>query len=304
MTAAHSYRSNLMNTELKRLNVELSAHCSYACESCPNTYMSREKGHMSPDLFSSIAAEIDGRVSKVFLWNYGEPLLNPSAPEMIEETRARTFATVLSTTGATFSRMKDHQFLTALDELIVSINGFTPEVYSFHQKGGNLENVLNGLEKVKDVMSSSDTTYVLQTVVNKQNVEQLDEAERFAREFGFDRIDFKTFNVMDNKKETFDKFVPEDSAYSRYATPSRPRIIDPCMNWMVINWNGDVNPCCWDYTGKHVLGNVSTDGVFGVWESIVARNHRDRMERGDYYDICTNCGLDSNVAKRTEITQR
>ena len=41
-----------MYNELKRLNLELSALCSYACAPCPNTYMGREKGHMDLRLFN------------------------------------------------------------------------------------------------------------------------------------------------------------------------------------------------------------------------------------------------------------
>ena len=62
---------------------------------------------------------------------------------------------------------------------------------------------------------------------------------------------------MDKKQETFDKFVPADSSFSRYkhGLNESPKYSEnktyPCQEWMVINWDGSVNPCCWDYNGKH-----------------------------------------------------
>ncbi|MFT4308622.1 MAG: radical SAM/SPASM domain-containing protein [Candidatus Woesearchaeota archaeon] len=289
-----------MNGVLTRLNIELSAHCNYACESCPNTYMTREKGHMDPGLFKRIVDEVDGRISKMYLWNYGEPLLNPHAPKMLEGLSRRSFRSILSTTGYMLSALEDVSFLAELDEFIISINGFTPEVYAFHQKRGDLERVISGLERVKDTMEEAQTEYVLQTVVNKRNLEQIDMIKEFMIRFGFDRADLKSFNVMDNRQETFERFVPEDPRFNRYGVERRSDRPDPCQNWMVINWNGDVNPCCWDYTGSYVLGNVDREGVFGVWDSIRSQDHRKRMEAADYYPICANCGRDGTLIERVE----
>lgn len=286
--------------KLKRLNIELSAHCNYACGGCPNTYMKREKGHMSIDLFKKITDEIEGSVDKVFLWNYGESLMNPSIREIMEYARNSSFTKIMSTNASLFEEKTDLSFLTAADEVIISVNGFSNESYAFHQKKGSLEKVIRGLELAKDTMISAPTEYVLQTVVNKKNIEELDQAITFAKMYGFDRVDFKSFNVMDNTKKTFETYVPKQKEFTRYQQ-QRSNKIEPCISWMVINWNGDVNPCCWDYKGEHILGNVKEEGVFRVWESDRAVKHRERMEKREYYSICDNCGKDGTLLKSIEV---
>ncbi len=97
---------------------------------------------------------------------------------------------------------------------------------------------------------------------------------------------------MDSNPETYYQFVPVATIYSRY-NPLKSSISltkeVPCMDWMVINWNGDVNPCCWDYNGANIMGNVEKQGVFGVWNSEKMLNHRSAMRAERYLDICIDC---------------
>jgi MoaA/NifB/PqqE/SkfB family radical SAM enzyme len=171
-----------MNSDMKRLNIELSALCNYKCEGCPNTYIERPKGHMSNDLFKNIIDEIEGKVEKIFLWNYGEPTLNPKIDEMLEYVRGKNIKSCLSTTASNLYLNDDLNFLSSLNELIVSVNGFSQETYEYHQKNGNLEKVLWSLDKMRPVMREADTDYVLQIVVNKENMKELSFALDFAKQ--------------------------------------------------------------------------------------------------------------------------
>ncbi len=287
-----------MELKLKRLNLELSAHCSYACVGCPNTYMERKKGHMSLESFKQIYDEIEGEVERVFLWNYGEPLINPEIAEIINYTSNKKPRTVLSTTGVTLSFKNDLSFLGVLDELIISVNGFDPETYSFHQKKGDFTKVIAGLEKLRVVMEKADTEYVLQTVVNSKNVYQIAEAEQFARKYGFDKVVFKSFNVMDSKTETESQFVPTKFKFSRKNSADKTNKMYPCLEWMVINWNGDVNVCCWDYEGKIILGNVLEQGVIGVWESEKMDGLKERLSGEKILSYCGKCTVKTTLEER------
>lgn len=291
------------NNKLKRINIELSARCGYQCIGCPNTYMKRDKGSMTLDLFESIVNEISDTIDIVYLANFGEPLLNKQIPEMLELLRGAPIKSVLSTSGAPLHTFNNLEFLTSLDELIISINGFDQETYAKHQKGGDLGNVLSGLDNLGPIMQSAETNYVLQLVANKYNLEDIEKIDSFAKEYSFDSIIIKSFNVMDNKQETFDEFIPPNSIFSRYkerVLGENSQIKAPCKEWFVINWNGDVNPCCWNYEGDIILGNVKKEGVFGVWNSKGARDFREKIARKEYIDICVNCG-DSQVIKEYKV---
>lgn len=287
-----------MANPLRRLNLELSAHCSYACVGCPNTYMKRSKGYMSPELYKNVFDEIDGTVETVFLWNYGEPLLNPSVGSLISYAAARSPRTILSSTGYPLSTMHSVEELALLDELIISINGFDKKTYAFHQKKGDLEKVLKGLERIKHVMRYSETEYTLQTVVNNRNIMQVGLVDEFARRYGFKKVLLKSFNVMDGKDETRKRFLPDEEYYSREHSAER-REEFPCLDWMVINWNGDVNLCCWDYEGEVIPGNVFSQGVFGVWNSDTMEKFKIQINQGNYMSFCVDCLAKTTITEWT-----
>src|SRR3989344_7075595 len=240
-------------SKLQRLNIELTSRCNYACVGCPTHGLIRGKGSMNPDLFKIIFDEVGNNLDRIFLWGYGEPLLHPRVTELIRYAGNFSAKKVMSTTGGRLEDLSDVEALTHLDELIISINGLTPEVYTQHQMNGDLEKVIRGLERVTPILADSRTRFVMQTVAHKGNLNEIPQTEEFAKKYGFDLLIIKSFNVMDKKQETFDRFVPFGTPFSRYKgglnyTPKKSESgLYPCGEWMVINWDGSVNPCCWDY---------------------------------------------------------
>ena len=293
-----------MTDKLQRLNLELTSRCNYACVGCPTHELIRGKGAMEPELFKAILDETGNRLERVFLWGYGEPLLHPQATELIRYAGNFSTKKVMSTTGWRLEDLSDIEALTYLDELIISINGLTPKVYAQHQINGDLEKVIRGIEKVAPVLADSGTRFIMQTIAHKGNLDEIPKTEEFARRYGFDMLVIKSFNVMDGKQETFDRFVPLGTPYSRYQKglsdpPKKPQSgIYPCEEWMVINWDGSVNPCCWDYKGEYHLGNVRDEGVYRVWNSLRALKHRNEIKQGNFLKICVDCANSKTVEVR------
>jgi MoaA/NifB/PqqE/SkfB family radical SAM enzyme len=291
--------------KLQRINLELTSRCNYACAGCPTHDLIRGKGSMDVKLYKSIFNEVGNDVERVFLWGYGEPLLHPRITELLRYSENFPTKKIMSTTGWKLEDLQDIESLTALDELIISINGISQEVYSKHQIHGDLEKVLRVLKRVSPVIADSKTRFIMQMVAHKENLNEISEAEEFAKKYGFDMLVIKSFNVMDRQQETFDKFVPLGTQYSRYKSrlndsPKKPQNgIYPCEEWMVINWDGSVNPCCWDYRGEFNLGNVGEEGVYGVWNNIIAMKHRGQIRERKFLDICVDCANSKTVQTKS-----
>lgn len=298
-----------MTNKLQRVNLELTSRCNYTCVGCPTHELLRGKGFMDVELYRAIFDEVGNDLDRIFLWGYGEPLLHPQATELIRYAGNFSTKKVMSTTGWRFEDLSDIEALTHLDELVVSVNGLTPEVYNKHQVNGDLGKVIRGIERVAPVLADSKTRFIMQTVAHKGNLDEISQAEEFARKYGFDMFVVKSFNVMDRKQETFDRFVPIGTSYSRYQEglsdpPKKPQSgIYPCEEWMVINWDSSVNPCCWDYKGRHNLGNVRDEGVYGVWNNLRALKHRDEIKKGNFLEICVDCA-NSKTVKTISFTNK
>ena len=298
-----------MQTKLQRINLELTSRCNYACVGCPTNDLIRGKGSMDVELYKSIFEEVGTDFERIFLWGYGEPLLHPRITELLRYSGNFSTKKVMSTTGWRLEDLSDIESLTSLDELIISINGITQKTYAQHQINGDLSKVIRGLERVSPIMADSKTRFIMQAVAHKENLEEISKMEEFARRYGFDMLVIKSFNVMDRKQETFDKFVPLGTPFSRYQNglndpQKKPQSgIYPCEEWMVINWDGSVNPCCWDYRGEYQFGNVRELGVYGVWNNFVASRHRNQIRQGKFLDICVDCA-NSKIVKTNSFTDK
>lgn len=59
---------------------------------------------------------------------------------------------------------------------------------------------------------------------------------------------------------------------------------------MIIGWNGNAYPCCFDYKGDYNIGDIKKSGVYGVWNSKEARLIRNQIKNKNLLEICkTDC---------------
>lgn len=89
--------------ELRRMNyqVDVSGMCNLHCISCPrgNWLRHRAPGFMSAQTYAALLEKIlaeDPWTGIITLYNWGEPLLNPALPEIIEATRRRGLLSAVS----------------------------------------------------------------------------------------------------------------------------------------------------------------------------------------------------------------
>ncbi len=285
-----------MDYELKRMNIELSSHCNYRCVGCPSSddRLLRGKGHMDLELFKKISRQMKNSLEKTYLWNYGEPLLNPEIEKILDTVGKISAETILSTNGALIEDFEDLKFLLNLDKLIISFNGLDRETYNYHQKG-DFDKAVRGLEKAVKITRDSDTEMVLQMVVNKKNLEQKEEFFKYSKNVGADKAVLKSFNNMSGEKTIEEQFIPEDERYSR-KKGGRPDYL-PCLESMVVNWDGTVVPCCWDYKGEHLLGNIRNNDLYEVWNSNRFKKFRENIKRREL-DICSDCSIETTIEEK------
>lgn len=89
--------------ELRRLNyqVDISGMCNLRCISCPrgNWPRHRAPGFMSVETYDALVRKIlaeDPLTGIITLYNWGEPLLNPALPDIIEVTRRHGLLSAVS----------------------------------------------------------------------------------------------------------------------------------------------------------------------------------------------------------------
>lgn len=291
----------MIKFELEKLMLEISSLCNYECEGCPNLLLPRGKGNMDVGLLKKIINETKDHVKKLILWNYGEPFMHPKIVDILNYLGKYPAIKIISTNGSQFYKFESLDFIKNIDVLVISVNGITQDVYSKHQAKGELLEVLAQTSRVTQYLKNSNTKVVLQMVANSYNIHQIPLLKSFAKKYNFDEVSIKSFNVMNGSEETFSKYVPTGTIYSRYKKKiSQKKTMfksDFCQSGMVINWNGEINLCCWDYQGRKIIGNAYKQNVRDVWKDPENVRLRDSIRKGEDLSFCMQCSNNRIIEK-------
>ncbi len=269
---------------IDRVNLELTNHCNLSCRWCAGAG-NRKKGFMDRTTFQTTLSQIlSDRVAvrEVHLYNGGESLLHPEFGQFLEylgSLKDRP-ATVLVTNGTLLTETLSDAILESggIDTIQFSIDGGTKEKYEWLRRKAVWEDTLNRIGGFLDRNRGRVKTGLI----------TIDMGVPFSDEFRQlrDRVDSFNFRPPHDYtgQEKLDDYPAEKSANPH-----------PCWhirNNLVILWNGDVTPCCADFHGRGVFGNIHTSHLADLWNGARLALLR-RQEAGDKHSLvlCSNCSI-------------
>mgnify|MGYP001570541170 CR=1 FL=1 len=302
----------LLINPIKHLMIEPTNICNLRCLFCTQSISKRQKGMMSLDHFRKIAEILPLSIREVQLHFAGESVLNKDLPEMIKILKSRGIKTILSSNGTLPFEDYENIINAGLDQLIISFDGATKEIYEQYRKGGNFEIVLDNLDKIAK-LSERKTELIIQFIVMKNNESQIEEMKKLAKSLGVDTLWLKSASLNIGSSEVLEKkiidnakkFLPQNQKYSRYILKEDKLIYKdrplscPWIFRTVILWNGDVVVCCTDLEGEVIVGNVLKEGSFDkIWRSEKYDKIR-KLILSRKLKICKNCNIGDNPIKET-----
>ncbi len=237
------------------LKVEPTNICNL---NCPNCFTGsgadiRKKGKMDFELYKRVMDEIGDYLVKINLYFWGEPFLHSRLIDMIRYASDKNIGTCVSTNFLVFSEKMAVDILTSgLDHLIICLDGIDKKTYESYRKGGDFEKFMKNMEtlsKVRKEKGLYSTIIDVQFLVFDYNRDQINEAEKFIKPFGFDR------------------FTPKMDAEQKEAyNPDIFRSDVPCY-WLwhvpTLNWDGTVTTCC-DMPPVN-FGDLKTNTFMNIW---------------------------------------
>ncbi len=288
------------------LQVEPTNFCNLHCPLCPtgNNSLKRVKGYMPFGSFKKVMDELGDYLINLTLWNFGEPMLNREIFDMIACAKKKKIFIRMSTNGH-FLTPENNKNLVAsqLDDLIISLDGASQETLSQYRVGANFATIIDGitaLVKEKKLANSRYPFIELQFILMKHNEHEIDQIRKIARTIGVDKLTLKTVSLeMEHTKEELEKmknYLPGKEEYSRYKSEGKLRakkVGNNCIRlWLssVVNWNGDVAPCCYDAEGTFTFGNAFENSFKKVWLNDRYANFRKAILRNKKnIKMCSNC---------------
>ncbi len=279
------------------LGIEPTTACQLGCPHCISGLkaFTRPTGRMDPALLEKLLHELHPHLWGVLFYFQGEPLLHPHIGHLIQlATRYKLF-TSLSTNGLLLTEEKIYELILAgLTHLRISIDGMTQQSYAQYRQGGDLNQLLEGIERLLHLRNALRSPYPLvelQMIVFRHNVEEVPLFLAFARRVGVEAARLKTAQVLTPDQETIAAWIPPES--SRYTHPPQ-HLPNACWRlWRSteITWDGRILPCCFDKQATHAFGQLGPDTSFAeLWHHKKAQAFRKQVfANRASIDICTNC---------------
>ena len=283
--------------------IEPTTACNLRCPECPSGLRSftRPTGKLDVKLFEKIMQDVSDHLLYLTFYFQGEPYLNPQFLDMVKIAVKDNIYTTTSTNAHFLDDENARKTVeSGLNRLIISIDGASQETYESYRKEGDLIKVLEGTKNVlkwRKQLKSKSPQVVWQFLVVKPNEHEIPKIKKLAKEYGVDKVVFKTAQIYDYQSGS--ELIPSIDKYSRYRSNGdgtysiKNELENKCWKmWQscVITWDGQVIPCCFDKDASHSMGNVSEKSFEEIWLSNPYQNFRKALltSRSEI-EICKNC---------------
>lgn len=287
------------------LMIEPTNICNLKCPLCPTGagLIKRKKGYLSFSDFKKVVDEIKDHIFHLRLWNWGEPLLNKEIFKFISYAKSKKIFVNLSTNSSFLDEEITKKIIySGLDELIISLDGASDKTYNQYRKGGNFQKVLKAIESLvfeKNKLHKQTPHIKLQFILMKNNEHEIEKIKRLAKKIGVDELVFKTVGIMDYfSQEDIKKYLPSNKKYSRYdfsngTIASKIFLKNSCDSlWeeTVVNWDGEVVPCCFDMNNIFSFGNAFSESIKSIWRGQKYSSFRKLiLTKKSKIPLCKNC---------------
>lgn len=173
-----------------RYFLEINSACNLRCPTCTKGNMEgydHQTGFMDMDLMELILNKIQSENPKAIVFPYGnsEPFLHPKLPECIAAIKRRGLNCEFASNLNHVARV-DEVFAAKPDMIIISLSGFTQEVYEKGHAGGKIDKVKANMKILAEACKAakSDTKVLVNYHVYKDNEHERPLMEKYATELG------------------------------------------------------------------------------------------------------------------------
>jgi radical SAM protein with 4Fe4S-binding SPASM domain len=267
--------------------IEPTNFCPYSCIMCPrDKYMKRKIGYMEVEVYKKIIDEINtyrnSQVNEIELFHFGESLFHPNIYHMIKY--ANNLKLVLSVNPQELNKEKQKKLLESNPyKIILSLDSMTEESYKKirgkHADSLKAINNIKGLLETKSLIKNS-SIIVVRVIDMSINNSEIQAFTNYWKAYEC-VIEIRKFFAW-NKEEY--KELGKVEKYPPYM---------PCpFSWqyVAVQWNGDVVPCCRDYNGELVMGNIKNESLKSIWNGASYKEFRHKMASGKgLATFCEDC---------------
>ena len=181
------------------LQVESAFACNLRCVMCPWPEYARRAEHrglMPPQVWKALRPYLR-RVRSVDFTGGGEPLLQPQLAQWVAEAHGCGCETGLLSNGLLLSEKRSRQLLQAgIDWVCISMDGADRQMYEKLRVGSDFDRVCRHIAALSAMRSGGVPKLMINFVMMKTNIHQVEEMVLLASSLGADQVNFKQCDVI------------------------------------------------------------------------------------------------------------
>ncbi|OQY10902.1 MAG: hypothetical protein B6I29_00410 [Marinitoga sp. 4572_148] len=262
------------------------SYCNLKCFMCPHKNMKRKPGIMSWDLYKKIIDEIavENPSARVWITFFGEGLMLRDLDERISYAKSKGLKdVVLNSNGNLLNEKWAERLIKAgLDVMYVGIDAFEKDTYEKIRVKGNLNNVVKGVLKYKELLDKIGTENQKIFVQFVEMPENEKELEKFIKFWNTHNIPVK----VRPKVSWAGKVEAKNLKDYEFRLPC-----NWAMNTINISDQGKVCMCAVDLNCEVTFGDIKTHSIREIWNTSLKEFRLKHLEKkwSELPDLCKNC---------------
>lgn len=276
--------NSLKSVELPEIfQLELTNVCNLNCTICPHSMMKRPQGYISFDLIKKIVERDVGNTNIIGLHLLGESLLHPQFVEIVEYLGKHGIDAELATNAIVLTKELTERIVkSGIKTIWFSFDGSTKEEYESIRRGADFDKVVKNIRQFLEINKKNGNK--VHTIVQMVNVQKT----------ATEKKDFIKFWQDSGATEVKVKFLDSWAGTLFNDIISQPKQKrTPCEEpWkrVAVLYNGDVVPCCRDWNGACVYGNLNKNSLLEIWNGEIVAGLRKEMLINKYKsEPCKSC---------------
>jgi radical SAM protein with 4Fe4S-binding SPASM domain len=271
------------------LNIEPTNRRNSNCYICIRQKSRLRNQDLAFDLFKKAIDEVasHGKLIMINLHKNGEPLLNNNIFSMIGYIKDRNASKTVhfNTNGILLAKENVVKLMdSGIDDVTISIDASRRETYEKIKRVKGFEELENNIRNFFKIKNSNGKRSPHTRVKIMEYKDTWGEIDEFVRKWK-DIADEVQVTGVHNWSENIEGLETTDE--------KKDRRYPCCLLWyeLVINADGSVSPCQFDWKNEYILGNIKNNTIANMWNGEKIQNLRRAQVKKDwkYGNICEKC---------------
>lgn len=282
------------------VEIDICSKCNFACSFCFHSDARQVKesgikfGLMEMPLFEKIIADLKRfptPIKKIRLFEFGEPLLNRHLPDMIRHIWSQGVADYveITTNGTLLNEALNLKLIEAgISRINISMNALAEEKY---RRVSQYPVDLNRLRAMlKHLYDNRKQCHLYIKLADDGSLTR-EEEDRFYADYGTlcDEIFVERLSPIWRDTEVNSQLGEQVGPYGQKM--EYKKVCPLIFTRMVINSDGVVVACCVDWKRNYIIGDISRENAYDIWNGERLQALQLRHLRGEREEIalCRGC---------------